>query len=92
MSERSLVLPLPAVDSTGTIIDFLLWALRNAAAAQRLFRKTLSDPMHPQPRVINTDMAPPLRLGDCRGESGGNPAPALPTSTGAILEQHPGAG
>ena len=46
-----------AIDSTGAIIDFLLSALRDAAAAQRLFRKALSDPSHPQPRVINTDKA-----------------------------------
>jgi len=36
------------------MIDFLLSALRDAAAAKRLFRKALSDPAHPQPRVINT--------------------------------------
>ena len=39
----------------GATIDFLLSALRDAAAAKRLFRKALSDPSHPQPRVINTD-------------------------------------
>ena len=41
-----------------TTIDFLLSALRDAAAAKRLFRKALSDSSHPQPRVINTDLAP----------------------------------
>ena len=47
-----------AIDSTGATIDFLLSALRDAAAAaQRLFRRALSDPSHPQPRVINTDKA-----------------------------------
>jgi DDE domain len=46
-----------AIDSTGATIDFLLSALRDAAAAERLFRKALSDPSHPQPRVINTDKA-----------------------------------
>ena len=46
-----------AVDSTGATIDFLLSALRDAAAAQRLFRQALSDPSHPQPRVVNTDKA-----------------------------------
>ena len=30
---------------------------RDAAAATRLFRKALTDPAHPQPRVINTDQA-----------------------------------
>ena len=43
---------------TTATIDFLLSALRHAAAAKRLFRKALSDPCHPQPRVINTDQAP----------------------------------
>jgi transposase, IS6 family len=47
-----------AVDSTGATIDFLLSALRDADAAKRLFRKALSAPSHPQPRVINTDLAP----------------------------------
>jgi transposase, IS6 family len=46
-----------AIDSTGASIDFLLSALRDAGAAERLFRKALSDPAHPQPRVINTDKA-----------------------------------
>jgi IS6 family transposase len=44
-----------AMDSTGVTIDFLLSAMRDAAAAERLFRKALSDPSHSQPRVINTD-------------------------------------
>ncbi len=38
-----------AIDSTAATIDFLLSALRDAAAA--------SDPSHSQPRVINTDKA-----------------------------------
>ncbi len=46
-----------AIDSTGATIDFLLSALRDAASAKRLVRKALSDPSHPQPRVINTDKA-----------------------------------
>jgi transposase-like protein len=46
-----------AIDSTGATIDFLLSALRNAAAAKRLFRKALSNPSHLQPRVINTGRA-----------------------------------
>lgn len=40
-----------AIDSAGATIDFLL-------SANRLFRKALSTPSHPQPRVINTDLAP----------------------------------
>ena len=47
-----------AIDSTGATIDFLLSALGDAEAAKRMFRKALSDPSHPQPRVINTDLAP----------------------------------
>ena len=46
-----------SVDSTGATIDFVLSGLRDAAAAKRLFRKALTDPSHPQPRVINTDQA-----------------------------------
>ncbi len=47
-----------AIDSAGATIDFLLSALRNADAAKRLFRKALGDRFHPQPRVINPDLAP----------------------------------
>jgi transposase, IS6 family len=47
-----------AIDSEGATIDFLLSALRDADAAKRLFRNALSDLSHPQPRVINTDLAP----------------------------------
>ena len=47
-----------AVDSAGATIDFLLSAFRDADGAKRLFRKALSHPSHPQPRVINTDLAP----------------------------------
>ena len=46
-----------ALDSTGATIDFVLSGRRDAAAAKRLFRKALTDPAHPQPRVINTDQA-----------------------------------
>ena len=44
-----------AIDSTGATINFVLSGLRDAATAKRLFRKALTDPSHPQPRVINTD-------------------------------------
>jgi transposase-like protein len=47
-----------AIDSAGATIDFLLSARRDADAAKRLFRKALRDQSHPQPRVINTDLAP----------------------------------
>ncbi len=46
-----------AIDSTGATIDFPRSAFCDATAAKRLFRKALSDPSHPQPRVINTDQA-----------------------------------
>jgi transposase, IS6 family len=42
-----------AVDSTGQTIEFLLTAKRDAAAAKRFFRKALSSPGNPVPRVIN---------------------------------------
>ena len=47
-----------AIDSAGATIDFLLSAFRDSEAAKRLFRKALSHASHPQPRVINTDLAP----------------------------------
>src|ERR1035441_2176406 len=47
-----------AIDSKGATIDFLLSAFRDADAAKRLFRKALGGRSHPQPRVINTDLAP----------------------------------
>jgi len=46
-----------AIDSAGATIDFSLSALRDADAAKRLFRQALKDLSHPQPRVINTDLA-----------------------------------
>ena len=46
-----------ALDSPDATIDFVLSGRRDAAAATRLFRKALTDPSHPQPRVINTDQA-----------------------------------
>ena len=49
--------PFRALDSTGATINFVLSGLRDAATAKRLFRKALTDPSHPQPRVINTDQA-----------------------------------
>ena len=44
------------VDSTGAILDFLLSAKQDAAAAKRLLAKALGRINHPTPRVINTDM------------------------------------
>ena len=35
----------------------MLSGLPDSAAAKRLFRKALTDPSYPQPRVINTDQA-----------------------------------
>lgn len=47
-----------AIDSAGATIGFLLSGLRDADAAKRLFHKALSNFSHPQPRVIDTDLAP----------------------------------
>src|ERR1017187_1913528 len=47
-----------AIDSAGATIDFLLSAWRDADAAKRLLGKALSHSSHPQPRVINADLAP----------------------------------
>ena len=44
-----------AVDSTGQTIKLLLTAKRDTAAAKRFFRKALSSPGNPVPRVINVD-------------------------------------
>jgi IS6 family transposase len=44
-----------AVDSRGQTIDFLLSAKRDAAAAQRFFRKALGQPHTGNPRTITVD-------------------------------------
>jgi transposase-like protein len=44
-----------AVDSKGNTLDFLLTAKRDATAAERFFRKTLSATHTQTPRVINVD-------------------------------------
>jgi len=46
------------VHSTGQTIEFLLTARRDTAAAKRFFRKALSSPGNPVPRVINVDKNP----------------------------------
>jgi transposase-like protein len=46
-----------AIDSAGATIDFSLSVLRDADPAKRLFRQALKNPSHPQPRVLNTDLA-----------------------------------
>ena len=81
-----------AIDSGGATIDFLLSAFRDADAAKRLFRKALSHPSHPQPRVINTDRAPIYGSAIPDIKQGRNPSPPLSAPTGAVLEQYPGAG
>jgi len=52
-----------AVDSAGQTIDFLLTVKRDAAGAKRFFRKALSSPGNPVPRVINVDKNPALSGG-----------------------------
>ena len=47
-----------AVDSTGQTIEFLLTAKRDAAGAKRFYRRALSAPGNPVPRVINVDKNP----------------------------------
>ena len=81
-----------AIDSTGATINFVLSGLRDAATAKRLFRKALTDPSHPQPRVINTDQARLYGSAIAGGEKGKNPATPLPPPASPILEQHRGAG
>ena len=66
--------------------------LRDGAAAKRLFRKALTDPWHPQPRVINTDQAHFNGAAISRVKEGRNPAAPLPPPACPILEQHRGAG
>ena len=66
----------------------MLSRLRDAAAATRLFRKALTDPSHPQPRVINTDQA---RLSGA-AISGVNKEGLGAATANPIREQHPGAG
>ena len=58
------------MDSTGQTIDFLLTAKRDAAAAKRFFRKALSSPGNPVPRVINVDKNPafPAAVEALKGE------------------------
>ena len=47
-----------AVDFEGATVEFFLSAFRDVEAAKSLFRRALRDRAHPQPRVINTDLAP----------------------------------
>jgi transposase-like protein len=79
-------------NSTSATVDFLLSALRDAEAAKRLFRKALSRPSHPQPRVINTDLAPTYGSAIPDIKEGRDPSPSLSASTRAVLEQYSGAG
>ena len=47
-----------AIDSRGATIEFFLSASRDLDASKSLFRRALCNGAHPQPRVINTDLAP----------------------------------
>lgn len=47
-----------AIDSHGATIEFFQSAFRDLDAAKSLFRRALRNGAHPQPRVINTDLAP----------------------------------
>ncbi|MGA7313911.1 MAG: DDE-type integrase/transposase/recombinase, partial [Silvibacterium sp.] len=74
-------------DSKGATIDFLLSAFRDADAAKLLFRKALGDRSHPQPRVINTDLAPiySSAIPDSKKEG---TLQLLSTPTRTVPEQH----
>ena len=47
-----------AIDSEGATIEFVLSPFRDHDAAKSLLRWALRNGTHPQPRVINTDLAP----------------------------------
>ena len=47
-----------ALDSEGATIEFFLSPFRDLDAAKSLLRRALRNGAHPQPRVINTDLAP----------------------------------
>jgi len=59
-----------AVDSSGNTLDFMLSAKRDARAAERFFRKTLSVTHTHAPRVINVDKnaAYPKAVDDLKAE------------------------
>ena len=79
--------PYRAIDSTGATIDFLLSALRDAAAAKRLFGMALSNPSHSQPRVISADKACPYGAAIAAVKAEGT-LRSLPPSTGPIFKRH----
>ena len=81
-----------AIDSAGATIDFVRSWWRDAAAATRLFRKALTNPSHPQPRIIHPEQARIYGPAIAGVEKGRNPATPLPPPTGPILDQHRGAG
>ena len=76
-----------AVDSKGATVEFFLSAFRDVGAAKSLFPRVLRDGAHPQPRVINTDLAPTYRRAMAELKHNGT-LTALPSQTGAVREQH----
>jgi transposase, IS6 family len=64
-----------ALDSNGQTIDFLLTAKRDAASAQRFFRKALVESANLQPRVINVDKNPayPAAIAQLKAGASGDP-------------------
>ncbi len=77
-----------AVDSTGTTIDFLLSAHRDAAAAKRFFQRALRAPGHPRPRVIKVDGNPscPKVVAELKDRRKTGPAMSVfPAGTGKWL-------
>lgn len=52
-SQRAVEISVPAVDTAGQTIDFLLTARRDASAALRLFRKAIRH--HDEPQMVTID-------------------------------------
>jgi transposase-like protein len=82
------VLPVSSDRFPCATIDFLLSALRDADAAKWLFRKALSTPSHPQPRVINTDLAPIYTSAIPAIKKKRDASSPMSPSTRPILKQH----
>ena len=79
-----------AVDSTGQTIDFLLTAKRDAAAAKHFFRKALSSPGNPAPRVINASTWIRTRHARRRWKRSSGSKPIFANVTRSDRTQEPG--
>jgi transposase-like protein len=81
-----------AIDSTGATIDFLVLALRDAAAAKRLFRQGSQRSIASPASRYQHLSGPPLRLGACRSERGTNLRRRCRHRPVQYLNKHLGAG